>query len=89
MPDDRLWPGIQPPGSEPFAQFDDQADNIVRRASGRGERPTRTRLERCLALLVIAGDQLRNPAFRHLIVPGTLGLGTSLEDNSSDDQTGL
>src|ERR1019366_10732920 len=49
---------------------------------------SRPRLERRLALLVVARDEATHPALGHPVGAGDLCLGPSLDDDGGDDETG-
>ena len=73
---------------ELVAELDDQLDGRRRCRSWARVRPPRARLERRVALDAVAGEELGDPALRHVVVDGDVDRAAALDNDGSDDKTG-
>jgi len=88
VPADRVRAGVQTYVVELFAQPQYQFDGLRRGRCRTGQRSTRQRLERVLALEPVAGHELADPALGHPVGAGYLGLGLAGQ-NCRDDKATL
>ena len=89
VPGDGLGSGVQAGGGQVGAESEDQLDHGDVQGARGGLGSTRSGFEGRLALGVVAGDEFGDPAFGDAVGRGDLGLGSALDDNSSDDQPGF
>ena len=88
MPADRVSAGIDAFGDELVAELDDQLDDLGHSGARTRVRSPGARLERRVALDAVAGDELGDPALRHVVVPGDVDGATAFDNDGSDDKTG-
>jgi hypothetical protein len=89
VPADRVRPGIQALFAEFLAQPDDQVGHIRADRPWRLLRPPGPRLERGLALGLIAGQQRVDPGPGDPVRPGNLRDRALLSSDSGDDEPGF
>lgn len=88
VPDNRVRAGVQAVQHEVVADLDDQLDRRGRRGPRARVRPSRTRLERSVALDPVAGHELGHPAFRDVVVAGNVALVATFDNDGSDNEAG-
>jgi hypothetical protein len=89
VPGDGVGSGVQARGGELLAQLDDQSHGGLGKRGWAFAGAPRPWHERCLPLGPVAGHQLADPTPRDAVPVGDLGLGTTLDDNRCDDQSGF
>jgi hypothetical protein len=89
VPGDGLRPGVQALPGQFLAQPHDQAGRIVADRGRGGLRPPGPRLERRLALGLVAGQQRLDPGPGDPVSPRDLADRALLDSDSGDDQPGL
>jgi hypothetical protein len=89
VPGDGLRPGVQALPGQFLAQPDDQVSRVVA-DRGRGRlRPPGPRLERRLALGLVAGQQLADPGAGDPVGLRDLAYRALLDGDGSDDEPGF
>ena len=78
VPSDRVRSGVETTLDELTTEPQDVFDHLWRSRRRRGERPSRPRLERPLALGPVTGDELGDPPRRDPVGTGDLGLRPAL-----------
>jgi hypothetical protein len=89
MPGDGVGSGVESLLGQLFAKPDDQLDHIGGDRGGGGLRATGAGLERGLALGLVAGLELVDPAPVHAVPGGHLGRGLVLDEQGSENETRL
>jgi hypothetical protein len=89
MPHDRVGPPIQSGGGQPVAFRHNELHGRVRCLARRGVRSPRAWFERLVALGAVAGDEVIDPRAGDAVGGGDLGGATTLDNNSSDHETGF
>lgn len=87
VPGDGLWAVVEAVAGQFGAQRHDQVDGGLCQPGRAGVGAPGAGCECGVAVAPVAGHQLGDPALRHPVGPGGLGLAQSLLDNGSDDQT--
>lgn len=87
VPADRVSASVQASLGQLLAELQDQLDGLTRGRARAGPGCPGQRLERCLAHLSVAGHELADPALRHAVGPGNLGLGPAGQDCSDHEAT--
>ena len=88
VPGDGLGAGVVAGFGELFAQRDDRVLDVLADAVGVAAGAARPRLERGLALGLVAGDEGLHPAPRDAVVASDLALGPALEHHRCDHDPG-
>jgi len=89
VPGDRVGTSVQTGDGEFVAQLEDQLDEAAIKGAGGGPGSSGSGLEGGLALGVVAGDELGDPALGEAVGGGDFGLGAALDDDGGDDQPGF
>ena len=89
VPADGVGAGVQARGGELVAELEDEFDGLGGYRGRAGVGSTGAGLERGFSLGAVAGDELADPTLGDAVAAGDFGLLAVLEDDGSDDQTGL
>jgi len=89
VPGDGLRAGVQALAGEVLAQTDDQVGGVGADRGGGGLRPPGPRLERCVALGLVAGQQRVDPGPGDPVSPRDLADRALLASDGGDDEPGL
>jgi hypothetical protein len=89
VPGDGVRAGVEPARGEFGPEGEDAVDGRRGGRVGTGPGPPGPRLERCLPLPPVAGDQPRHPPRGDPVGAGHVGLRPTLDNDSGDDQPSL
>ncbi len=89
VPGDGVGPVVESFAGQIVAQANDQIDGGLGQPGRAGVRPTRAWLERGRTFEAITLDQARNPPLGNPLLLSHLRLATTLDNDSSDNQTGF